>query len=100
MVAGANIDAQIQRDVPPLLAIEPTRFWWFQSSEPVVTGWGRVSTDPLEHQARADGFVELPGPVQDRVGWMGSAECAVERAPGKVRLRSDAVKQHGFVGVG
>ena len=45
MVAGANFDAQIERDVPHLLAIEPTRFWWIQSPQPGVTGWGQVSTD-------------------------------------------------------
>ena len=43
MVTG--VDLQIKRDAPHLLAIEPTSLWWLQSSEPGVTGWGRVSTN-------------------------------------------------------
>lgn len=43
MVAGVNLDTQIQRDVPPLLAIGPTRFSWVQVSGS-VGGWGRVNT--------------------------------------------------------
>ena len=62
MVTGANLDAHIERDVPHLLAIEPTRLCWLQSSEPGVTGWAKVSTD----RSNTERELTVPSSCPDR----------------------------------